>query len=642
MAGRIGALLPMAFVLVALAGCKDDAIRPPMTVTAADSADQVLEGMEHLITSDGVKRIRVIADTAYLYEVTQLARLKVVKTTFFDGNGLETSTVTSDSGLYQMRDGSMSAWGNVVATTPDGRRLKSAELKYDARTKEISSDQPFTYDRAEQHLEGNGFTSDPDFRNVVTKQPRGGERHGGAGRRGRAPRAMRSLCVALLVGTVAVTSAPAQQRPAKQPAPAAGCEFQLDHVGGLGRQVIVGVDTNYYAGGGVTLMCADSSARIASDSVALNGRRRDTIVEFIGQVKYEDSLTMQTANRGTYLPGRRRAGKPAERCTTQSKRDSSTIDGPSLDYFRTVPGVRDTVELYAIARPTIKSFTTDSAGRRGEPYVIVADRVRMKGNDRTWAGGKVTIDRSDFAARSDSLFLDNGAASEGVLVGSPLMKGLGRDSFQLTGRRIHLDLDHQAITYVKALGDGHAVSQSLDLVADTIGLDLEHEKLIQTLAWGDSIRPRGLTTDYEIRGDSVAFDTPDQQLREVRSFTNAWVGGKVDTVTKERDWMSGDSVVASFVTSDSAGQPRTTLGQLEARGKAHSYYRLANKKVATGLPSIDYTRGDRITVLMKTGSARGVDRVLVHGNVDGVHIEPAPAPPPDSTSVARPGALGAR
>jgi LPS export ABC transporter protein LptC len=170
--------------LLACAGCKDDAMRPPVTVTAADTADQVLEQMDHLITTDGVRRTRVLADTAYMYEATQLARLKVVKVTFYDVNGNETSTVTSDSGLYQMRDGSMNAWGHVVAVTPDNRHLTSEELKYDARTKQISSDLPFVYDRADQHLEGNGFTSDPDFRNVVTRQPHGGQRPGPGGHGG--------------------------------------------------------------------------------------------------------------------------------------------------------------------------------------------------------------------------------------------------------------------------------------------------------------------------------------------------------------------------------------------------------------------------------------------------------------------------
>lgn len=166
----------LALVLAGVLGaCSDEGVKPTLTVTAADTADQVLTKMEHLITTDGVRRTRVLADTAYIYESTQLARLKTVTVTFYDVNGLERSTVTADSGLYQMRDGGMTAWGHVVGKTPDGKRLTSSELRYDARTREISSNQPFTFDRAGQHLEGNGFVSDPDFANVKAQQPRAHE-----------------------------------------------------------------------------------------------------------------------------------------------------------------------------------------------------------------------------------------------------------------------------------------------------------------------------------------------------------------------------------------------------------------------------------------------------------------------------------
>ena len=58
--------------------------------------------------------------------------------------------------------------------------------------------------------------------------------------------------------------------------------------------------------------------------------------------------------------------------------------------------------------------------------------MRFKGNDKIWAGGKVTIDRSDFAARSDSMRLDTGAGSDGTLIGGePILRGLGTDSFRL-------------------------------------------------------------------------------------------------------------------------------------------------------------------------------------------------------------------
>ena len=72
-------------------------------------------------------------------------------------------------------------------------------------------------------------------------------------------------------------------------------------------------------------------------------------------------------------------------------------------------GVRDTLEMYATGRPKIQYFPTDSGGQAAEPYVIVGDRVRFKGDDRIFAGGKVTVDRSDFASRSDSLRLDTGS-----------------------------------------------------------------------------------------------------------------------------------------------------------------------------------------------------------------------------------------
>ena len=35
------------------------------------------------------------------------------------------------------------------------------------------TDKQFTFDHGEEHLEGNSFRSDPDFKNVVTDRPRG-------------------------------------------------------------------------------------------------------------------------------------------------------------------------------------------------------------------------------------------------------------------------------------------------------------------------------------------------------------------------------------------------------------------------------------------------------------------------------------
>jgi hypothetical protein len=295
--------------------------------------------------------------------------------------------------------------------------------------------------------------------------------------------------------------------------------------------------------------------------------------------------------------------------------------------------------MYATERPKIEYASTDSAGRQVEPYIIVGDRVRFKGSDRLWAGGKVTIDRSDFSAKADSLRLDTGKGSDGTLVGgNPLMRGLGRDSFTVAGRRLDLKLDRREVTYVTAKGAGHAVSKEWDLVADTIGLDLNNRRLEQTLAWGDSTRPFANSPTYAMRADSLALDTPGQQLKEVRGFGKAWLAGATDALTKQRDWMRGDTVVAQFVQRDSAGVKRSSLSRIVARKGAQSYHIDPNGKFPQR-PSINYARGDVIVMTMRQGVRTGVDRVDVRGQVDGIQLEASDAPPdsvpPRADSTAR-------
>jgi LPS export ABC transporter protein LptC len=159
--------------MTTLTACESTGARPTTTVQASDSADQILEGFSHYVTNQGVRRSRVEADTAYFYENTQITELRKVKVTFYDIKGAESSTLTSRTGTYRWQDGAMQADGNVVVISPDGRRLATQTLKYDNATNTISTDKPFTFDDSTQHLKGNSFRSDPDFRNVVTDQPSG-------------------------------------------------------------------------------------------------------------------------------------------------------------------------------------------------------------------------------------------------------------------------------------------------------------------------------------------------------------------------------------------------------------------------------------------------------------------------------------
>jgi hypothetical protein len=396
------------------------------------------------------------------------------------------------------------------------------------------------------------------------------------------------------------------------------CVFQIDNVDRQGNVVETPTGTNYFAGGNVRLSCRGTQITMQSDSVAAYG---GNIVRFIGHVKYRDSTLTMDADNGVYY----KAGEKWEargHVTTQNLLTGSSLAGPALDYYRVVKGVRDTLEMYATGRPGITYATTDSTGKAAEPYIIVGDRVRFKGDDRIYAGGKVTIDRSDFAARGDSLRLDTGAGSDGTLIGGPpTLRGLGADSFSVAGTRIDLKLERRELTYLLARGNAHAVSRDWDLVADTIGLDVANRKLEQTLAWGKKIRPLATSPTYAMKADSLALDTPGQRLKEVRGFGSAWLGGTVNPAIKDRDWMRGDTIVAHFTPQDSAGKVQNRLARIDARHGAQSYHIDANAKMPSR-PSINYARGDAITVTMRSaGDSSGVERVDVRGKVDGVQLE---------------------
>jgi LPS export ABC transporter protein LptC len=157
-----GCLLMLWVVL----GC-GEGVKPTATTIVADSADQVLITMTHYVTTEGIRRAKVQADTAYFFNNTQLAELRVVRVTFYDAQGAETSTLTAREGTFHWRSQDMEGRGNVVAIRKsDGGTLHTEALRYNQTQNKVTSDLPFTFDSPSQHLKGVGFTADPDFSSV--------------------------------------------------------------------------------------------------------------------------------------------------------------------------------------------------------------------------------------------------------------------------------------------------------------------------------------------------------------------------------------------------------------------------------------------------------------------------------------------
>jgi len=406
-------------------------------------------------------------------------------------------------------------------------------------------------------------------------------------------------------------------------APGRACQVAIDSVGHYGRQTVGAVgDTNYFAGGGVLAHCNGTGTTFASDSVAwYSGQRR---FDMIGRVKIRDTSLALDANLAYYYLREERL-EAHNNVVAKNRENGSTLRGPNLNYLRAAAGIRDTLEMFATQRPTIEyRGQADST----EPYVIVGDRVHFKGNDRMWAGGNVTVDRSDLAARADSMAMDQ-TTGLGVLLGKPKVQGKGAQSYTLVGTRIEmLQHDHE-LKQVEALGAGQATGADWHLTADTIRLGLEQSKLQQAFAWGDSSRPHAVSTLQTIQSDSLALDVPDQVLTEARAFGRARSSSKRDSTSGpgETDWIAGDTLVAHWVQApDSAGHAKSQLQRLLARGSARALTHHYDAKDPKQPPAIDYSRGKQIAITMNGDK---VDRVLVSGQADGVHL--TPRPPVDTT-----------
>src|SRR5262245_21958804 len=77
--GRIAAVIALGVVLA----CQGTERPPTATSASADSADQIVFGLNHQLTNDGVLRTRVQADTAYFYQISQKVAMRHIKVTFY-------------------------------------------------------------------------------------------------------------------------------------------------------------------------------------------------------------------------------------------------------------------------------------------------------------------------------------------------------------------------------------------------------------------------------------------------------------------------------------------------------------------------------------------------------------------------------
>jgi len=436
------------------------------------------------------------------------------------------------------------------------------------------------------------------------------------------------LCVIGLAIAV-LPSVASAQTPAKQ------CVLQYESSTGNTRTNAVKLPSeryNFFQGGGVTYHCQGQDNTLVADSAEYYGDQ--SVLYMIGSVHYTENRAKVDSDRMTYyqLEDRLRA----EGNVNVKTQSGTTIKGPVIDYFRATTA-RPQPRTVASQRPHMSIVQKSATNDKPEPAEVDANTIVAEGENLVYASGNVQIARPDLVAKGDSAFLD-GTREFARLMRTPSVASRKGRPFTLTGGVIDLFSKARQLERVVATPSGHVLSQDLELVADSVDLRVKENQLQQVMAWGSKSRAKALSPDREVTADSIDARMPAQRLREVRAVGKAYANSAPDTahiISKERDWMRGDVVIAEFdtaATGDTTSRPQAK--RIVATGNASSYYQLAGNPKTKALPNVNYVRGRIITVLFAN---KAVSKVDVTDQASGVYLEPIPvAPTPGSKATTPP------
>src|SRR6185436_7069519 len=121
-----------------------------------------------------------------------------------------------------------------------------------------------------------------------------------------------------------------------------------------------------------------------------------------------------------------------------------------------------------------------------------------------YASRSVVIDRNDLVAKADSAFLDGRANAETMhLMYKPTVEGREGRKFKLEGDVIDAYSKDRKLQRVVARAKAHALSQDLDLVADTIDLRMSNDAMERAIAWSKSGQAKATAPGQAITADSI-------------------------------------------------------------------------------------------------------------------------------------------
>lgn len=393
-----------------------------------------------------------------------------------------------------------------------------------------------------------------------------------------------------------------------------------------------------YISGGVDATCAGQGNRLLADSAEHYGDRGQLVL--IRAVRYTDPKVRMTSDRMVYYTSEERLHATGSVDGTTS--GGTRFRGPEMTYLRPHEGIRTVASWRAPGRPTVRLSPRPTAGAAPatapDTMTVIGDVVFSENDSLVWAVGKVILRRTDLDATADSARVDQGR-EVAHLRRDPRIVGTGERRFTMVATEIDLWSRDERLERVRGDGAGRIDADSTILRGDTLDLRLVDQVMDRVYAWGGRASVDGPRQQME--ADSFDIRLPGQTLEELHAVGRATARATPDTAeirTGAPDWITGDTLVATFETVTPAGDTTKTtrMRSVIATGAARAFQQVAVRDADPATPNLSYSRGKRITVTFAEGAMRDV---AVDGEASGLYLEVA-KPAADSTRV--PGRLPSR
>ncbi len=147
--------------LLAASGCGDTP--PPAGAPPAERVpEQEIFDYRLVQTENGVRQWTLVADRMRRFPGQEDAELDNPRMEFYR-EGTAHSNLTARQGRANLTTKDLQAWGDVLVTTTDGKRLETSELRYEHRTGLVTNDVFNRFTRAGDTVTGYGLVANPSL-----------------------------------------------------------------------------------------------------------------------------------------------------------------------------------------------------------------------------------------------------------------------------------------------------------------------------------------------------------------------------------------------------------------------------------------------------------------------------------------------